>query len=76
VQGFARGQLARDDGAAGVHEHQAVASSFCMMKPSPPNSAVITFFWKCRPMLTPRAAHRKLSFWQIMRPPKSTAASG
>ena len=43
--------------------------SFCMMKPSPPNSAVMIFFWKNRPMDTPRAAHRKLSFCAMMVPP-------
>jgi integron integrase len=45
---------------------QPSPSSFCMMKPSPPNRPVRIFFWKVMPICTPRAAARKLSFWQMM----------
>ena len=37
-------------------------SSFSIMKPSPPNSPVPSFFWNSMPTLTPFAAHRNASF--------------
>jgi hypothetical protein len=38
---------------------QPSPSSFCMMKPSPPNRPVITLRWKAMPIDTPLAAARK-----------------
>jgi hypothetical protein len=46
------------------------------MKPSPPNRPVITRRWNWTPIDTPLAAARKLSFWQISRPPMSPSLSG
>jgi hypothetical protein len=40
-------------------------SSFCMMKPFAAEEAGTERFWNAMPMLTPFAAQRKLSFWQI-----------
>ena len=40
-----------------------------MMKPSPPKKPTDSFCWKKMPSDTPRAAHRKASFWQTSMPP-------
>ena len=37
--------------------------SFCMMKPSPPNSPVMPFFWKNTDSSTPFSEARKALFW-------------
>jgi len=50
---------------------QPSPSSFCMMKPSPPNRPVRILRWKKMPSCTPRAPARNASFWQISRPPWS-----
>ena len=46
-------------------KHRPSPSSFCMMKPSPPNRPTPILRWKAMPTDTPRAAHRNESFWQI-----------
>ena len=41
-----------------------------MMKPSPPKKPTDSFCCNAMPSDTPRAAHRKASFWQISVPPR------
>ena len=49
-------------------KHRPSPSSFCMMKPSPPNRPTPIFLWNAMPTDTPRAAQRNESFWQISVP--------
>ena len=51
-------------------------SSFCMMKPSPPNRPTPIFLWNAIPTETPRAAHRNESFWQMSWPPELGQVQG
>ena len=57
-------------GAAGVHEGQAVALELLHDEALAAEEAdADSFCWRKMPSETPRAAHRKASFWQISVPP-------
>ena len=47
-----------------------------MIKPSPPNKPLPSFFENSIPIETPLAAHKKASFWQINFPPNSFKSIG